>query len=216
MTLREMKEKVYRLIEELSDSVSTTPASEPVEEEELEPGTGTEEETTEEITEEEHLTDDPDYEKKINTCINIVQNELARIKKIPAITTYNPSLSETGNIYTMPDTMYQVDKIMDCEFRVIGKTIIFDEDYEDEITIYYYKYPTPITEETDDDTYEFELSQDALEVMPFGVAGDMLKSDPSTNYGAYYSSRYNELKQMLDSRYTNGVIYIDGNEALDF
>ena len=199
MTLKEMKEKVYRLIEELSDSVSTTTE-----------GTESVEET------ETHLTDDPDYEKKINTCINIVQNELARIKKIPAITTYNTETSLTENIYTMPETMYQVDKIKGCGFEVIGKTIIFDEDYKGDVEIYYYKYPTLITEDTDDETYIFELDQDALEIMPFGVAGDMLKSDPSTNYGAYYSSRYNELKQMLDSRYTNGVIFVDGNEALDF
>ena len=37
----------------------------------------------------------------------------------------------------------------------------------------------------------------------------MLKSDPSTNYGAYYSNRYNELKQYLDSRLTNGIITIE-------
>lgn len=204
MTLKDMKERVYRLIEELSDSVTSTTTDD-----ETEPG--------EEIVEEEtHLTDDPDYEKKINTCIDAIQNELARIKKIPAKTTYNTETSQTGNVYNFPDSMYQVDKILDCDFRVIGKTIIFDEDYKGEVTIYYYKYPTPITEETDDETYVFELDQDALNVMPFGVAGDMLKSDPSTNYGAYYSSRYNELKQMLDPRYTNGVIIVDGSEALDF
>lgn len=204
MTLLEMKEKVYRLIEELSD---TAPEPTPEPSDDVENEGETEEVTTEEET---HLTDDPDYEKKINTCINIVQNELARIKKIPAITTYNTETSLTGNIYTMPETMYQIDKIKGCNYDVIGKTVIFDEDYLGDVEIYYYKYPTPITEETDDETYVFELDQDALEVMPFGVAGDMLKSDPSTNYGIYYSNRYNELKQMLDSRFTNGMITIEG------
>lgn len=184
MTLEEMKEQVYRLIEELSDDAGS-------------------------------LTDDPDYEKKINTCINVVQSELARIKKIPAKTTYNTETSETGNIYTFPSDMYQLDKLLGCNYQLIGKTIILDEEYKGDVDIYYYKYPTIITEDTDDESYVFELDQDALEIMPFGVAGDMLKSDPSTNYGAYYSNRYNELKQMLDSRLTSGTIYIDASEALD-
>ena len=186
MTLKEMKEQVYRLIEELSDDTAT------------------------------RLTDDPDYEKKINDCINIVQNELARIKKIPAKLTYNTEESETGNVYNFPSDMYQIDKILGCDYRIIAKTIIFDEEYKGDVEIYYYKYPAIIAEDEDEDTYVFELDQDALEVMPFGVAGDMLKSDPSTNYGAYYSQRYNELKQLLDSRYTNGMIFIDAREALDF
>lgn len=183
MTLKAMKEQVYRLIEELSDNTA------------------------------QQLTDDPDYAKKINDCINIVQNELARIKKIPTKMTYNTE--EDGSVLEFPSNMYQVFKIIGCEYQIIGNTIYFDEDYLGDVTIHYYKYPTLITEDEDDETYEFELSQDALEVMPFGVAGDMLKSDPSTNYGTYYSSRYNELKQMLDSRNNNGLIFIDTSEAID-
>ena len=185
MTLKEMKEQVYRLIEELSDDTAT------------------------------RLTDDPDYEKKINDCTNVVLNELARIKPIHATTTYNTETSETGNEYNFPSDMRQVYKILGCSYEVIGKTIIFDENYKGDVEIYYYKYPELIAEDEDDETYVFELDQDALEVMPFGIAGDMLKSDPSTNYGAYYSSRYNELKQMLDSRTTNGLIFIDTSEAID-
>lgn len=185
MKLKEIKEQTYRLIEELSEDTA------------------------------QQLTDDPDYEKKINDCINIVLNELARIKPIHAKTIYNTETSETGNEYTFASDMRQVYKIIGCEYEIIGKTIKFDEDYKGDVEIYYYKYPELIAEDEDDDTYEFELDQDALEIMPFGVAGDMLKSDPSTNYGAYYSSRYNELKQMLDPRTTNGLMFIDVSEAID-
>lgn len=180
MKLIEMKEKVYRLIEELSDDAT-------------------------------RLTDDPDYEKKINTCINMIQNELARIKRIPEKETYDTS---KGSTMELPDDCYQVNKITGCMYELIGNEINFDEDYKGIVTIYYYKYPKQITENTID-TYTFELSQDALEIMPFGVAGDMLKSDPSTNYGQVYSSRYNELKQYLDSRNNVGLIYIDTKEAID-
>ena len=182
MKLLEMKEKTYRLIEELSDDTA------------------------------KQLTDDPDYEKKVNTCINIVQNELARIKKIPAKMEYD---TNDGNILEFPSNMYQLAKIQECRYQILGNEIHFDEEYQEKVNIYYYKYPTQITEETKDAEYEFELSQDALEIMPFGVAGDMLKSDPSTDYGSTYSSRYNELKQYLDSRNNTGIIYIDTSEAID-
>jgi hypothetical protein len=49
-----------------------------------------------------------------------------------------------------------------------------------------------------------------LEIMPFGVAGDLLKSDVSANYGSVYSARYNEMLQMLDPRYQMGSVYIEG------
>ena len=179
MTLAAMKEQVYRIIEELGAAPQTS------------------------------LTDDPDYAAKINDCINVVQNELARIKPIHAKITYNTETSETGNVYTFGDDVRQVYKVVGCDYEVIGKKIIFDENYLGDVDIYYYKYPELIAENENEANYVFELDMDALEVMPFGVAGDMLKTDPSTNYGAYFSNRYNELKQMLDSRSTAGLITIE-------
>ena len=61
---------------------------------------------------------------------------------------------------------------------------------------------------------EFELSQDALEIMPYGVAGDLLKSDVSSSYGQIYSQRYESMLQRLDQRYSMGSIYIDGGIEL--
>lgn len=157
------------------------------------------------------LTDDPDYEKKINTCINIINNELARIRKIPAKMEFDAS---EENTMKFPSDMYQINKVIGTDFEVIGDEIIFPEDFKDIATIYYYKFPNEINRDTEDEEYEFELEQDALECLAFGVAGDMLKSDPSTNYGTIYSNRYNELKQYLDTRRTTGTIFIDNSEAI--
>ena len=44
--------------------------------------------------------------------------------------------------------------------------------------------------------------------MPYGVAGDLLKSDVSNAYGNIYSQRYEQMKQQLDSRYSLGFIEI--------
>jgi hypothetical protein len=73
--------------------------------------------------------------------------------------------------------------------------------------ISYYRYPQRIDDKTPD-TYEFELSDDVLEVAPYGIAGDLLKSDVSTNYGVIYSNRYKELLQTLDPRFQLGVVEI--------
>ena len=59
-------------------------------------------------------------------------------------------------------------------------------------------------------SYEFELSLDALEIMPYGVAGDLLKSDVSAGYGNIYSARYENMIQRLDPRNHLPSLYIEG------
>ena len=54
------------------------------------------------------------------------------------------------------------------------------------------------------------MATDVLEIMPYGVAADLLKSDVSSNYGQIYAQRYREMKSELDSRNAIGSIYIEG------
>ena len=174
MTLKEMKQKTLRLIEEINP-------------------------------ESELLTDDPDIAAKINDVINQIQFELVRIKKIP---TKTQVVIDDYKIYEMDDEVYQIFKITGCPtFDIIGKEVIFPDNFEGEATIYYYKYPDRITSTTSDN-YTFELSDDVLEIMPYGVAGDLLKSDVSNAYGNIYSQRYEQMKQQLDTRYNMGFIEI--------
>ena len=49
-----------------------------------------------------------------------------------------------------------------------------------------------------------------LEIMPYGIAADLLKSDVSSEYGSVYATRYESLKQMLDPRYQMTSVYIEG------
>ena len=183
MTLKEMKTKVLGLIEELN------PLS-------------------------EVLTDDPDIEVKINDVINHVMFELARFKKIPK---YVEMAVTAGDILDFSDIekacgyeIYQIDII--CGVRYVpkanGTVLKMLETGTAEVSCFV--YPERITEKTKDTAYEFELSPDVLEVMPFGVAGDLLKSDVSTEYGAVYSNRYNEMLQRLDHRYAMPTMFIDG------
>ena len=75
-------------------------------------------------------------------------------------------------------------------------------------------YPERITENTKPKAYEFELSADALEIMPYGVACDLLKSDVSADYGNVYGVRYESMLQRLDPRYQLGTITFEGGISL--
>ena len=181
MTLEEMKQKVYALIEEYSEDA-------------------------------EDLTEDEDLALKMNSVINSVMFEVARMKKIPAKTTMEIAFEEGEDEHEIEMTdidsdIYQVDVIKGLDSTVIGKTVVFHE--EGLAKIYYFKYPTAITEDTDD-SYTFELDNDALECMVYGVAGDLLKADISQANGNIYMQRYEQLLSRLDSRQALGGIYIDG------
>ena len=161
----------------------------------------------EEISDNANLTDDPDIKAKLNSVINMVQFELARMKKIPAFVQREVKAGEVVDMNTL-DNFYQLRLIrFTGDYDLMDNLAVFLEDGTADI--YYYKYPVAITDETPD-TYEFELSLDALEILPFGVAGDLLKSDVSAQYGAVYSQRYESMLQRLDSRYSMGGIYIEG------
>lgn len=161
------------------------------------------------------LTDDPDISAKINDVINQIQNELVRLKKIPAREEMEVSEGDEVDFKEIDKRMYQLNIVRGVENIIIGDTIIFNGDGT--AKIYYYKYPKQITDDTIDTEYNFELAQDLLEIMPYGVAADLLKSDISANYGQVYANRYEQLKQQFDPRYHTGSIYIDtGGDNSEF
>lgn len=176
MTLEELKQKVYAMIEEYSEDA-------------------------------DDLTEDEDLATKMNTVINQIQNELARYKKIPAYTSLNVTEGQEITLSDIDTSLYQLNNIRGVDYDTMDDRITFNEDGE--AKIYYYKYPKQITMDTDDD-YKFELSNDVLEIMPYGVAADLLKSDVSSQYGSIYAARYRELLNQLDTRYGTGSVLLDG------
>lgn len=186
MTLAEMKKKVLGLIEELNPESKV-------------------------------LTDDPDIEAKINSVINQIQYELSRMKKLAS---YIEIPVEEGQLLTFEDiekesgyTVYQLDIVrgVDYELKAQGTIVKIAESGTAEVE--FFRYPELITDKTND-SYEFELSPDALEVMPYGVASDLLKSDVSANYGEVYTQRYETMLNRLDYRYSMPRISIEGGVSL--
>lgn len=182
MTLKEMKKKVLGLIEELN------PDS-------------------------ELLTDDPDISTKINDVTNQVLFELARLKKIPVYVEMEVQVGDLLNFETIGDTcdheVYQVATLGGVNYVPKANGTVFKILENGTAEIDCFVYPESITDKTPD-SYEFELSLDALEIMPYGIAADLLKSDVSAGYGNIYAKRYEEMIARLDPRNHINSMTVEG------
>lgn len=162
----------------------------------------------------ELLTDDPDIATKINDVINQIMFELARIKKIPQYVEIEVTEGDTLNLEAIGDEcgyeIYQVGTIGGVSYMPKASGTIFKFLESGTAEIECFVYPERITEKTRDKAYEFELSADVLEIMPYGIAADLLKSDVSTEYGAVYATRYETMLQRLDPRYHTTTVYVSG------
>ena len=182
MTLKELKTKVLALIEELNADSAL-------------------------------LTDDPDIALKINDVTNQILFELARIKKIPKYFEMEVSKGDLIDFSALEKecgyAVYQIGNVSGVNYvpKANGTVLKILEDGTAEVDIFV--YPERITSTTKDN-FELELSADALEIAPYGIASDLLKSDISAEYGSVYGTRYESMKQLLDPRYGMASIYIEG------
>ena len=162
----------------------------------------------------EYLTEDPDIQAKIDYVTNQVMFELARLKKIPK---YFEMAVSAGDILTFEEfegecgyEIYQVKMLCGVANTAKADGTVFKIHESGVAEVEVYVYPERITEKTKDKAYEFELSNDVLEMMPYGIAADLLKSDVSAEYGKIYADRYEAMKQMLDQRYQTTMITFEG------
>lgn len=182
MTLTEMKKKALGLIEEVNP-------------------------------ESEVLTDDPDIATKLNDVINQVMFELARLKKIAKYVEMPVSKGELITFENISDAVgyevYQLGNVSGVHYepKANGTVLKILESGTAEIDCFV--YPERITDKTSG-SYEFELSADVLEIMPYGIAADLLKSDVSSEYGSVYATRYEQMLQRLDPRNSMTSVYIEG------
>lgn len=182
MTLKELKKKVLALIEELNPTSNL-------------------------------LTDDNDIATKLNDVINQIMFEMCRIKKIPKYIEMEVSEGDLIDFTQLEREcgyeVYQVSLVSGVNVAPKANGSIFKVLESGIAEVELFVYPERITDKTNDN-YEFELSADALEIMPYGIAGDLLKTDVSANYGSVYSSRYEQMLNRLDTRNQLFSISIEG------
>ena len=194
MTAREMKIKVFSLVEEYYPDQTL-------------------------------LADDQDVQYKINGAINQIQMDLMKYKKIPA--KYKKTIkkdSPTLLIDSIPN-FYQLNTIPNVEYEVVGDyEIKFNIEKDTDVEIYYYKLPELMDLEFQasgsktaeqvsaeyDESFDLEIATELQEIMPYGIAADLLKQDMISSYGKYFYERYLEMKNMIDSRKTTSTATVTG------
>lgn len=161
----------------------------------------------------EALTEDPDIAAKHNDVTNQVMFEMCRIKKLPK---YAELEVTEGDLVTFENIeaavgyeVYQLGTVSGVNYTPKADGTVLKILESGTLEVNCYVYPERITEKTKD-SYEFELTPDVLEIMPYGIAADLLKSDVSTEYGSIYATRYETMLNRLDPRYSMTSIYIEG------
>lgn len=198
MTAREMKIKVFSLIEEYYPDQTL-------------------------------LADDQDVQYKINGAINQIQMDLMKYKKIPAKSKKSIKKDSPTLLISSIPNFYQLNTIPNVEYEVVGDyEIKFNIEKDTDVEIYYYKLPELMDLEFQasgsktaeqvsaeyDESFDLEIATELQEIMPYGIAADLLKQDMISNYGKYFYERYLEMKNMIDSRKTTSMVTITGGVDL--
>lgn len=168
----------------------------------------------------QYLTDDEDIAKRLNLVYATSYQELSQIKKIlksKVLKEMSGEISKGYIEYSLPSNMYQFKNIIGLDennnpinvpFRKIGKKKIYiSNEIDVNIILEYYAYPTIITEETDNE-FMLELDQDVQLILPYAVANDILKTDPSADYTAFFTEFQRKI-QSLDTSPTATTISIE-------
>lgn len=156
-------------------------------------------------------TEDDDIALRLPFLYQLAYQELAMTKKIIATKLYNEIPDENKKdkytSYSLPAGLYQIknvytldknNKPITAEYYTINKKIYLNDNIPGSTILEYYKYPQDINEETTDDFY-LELDNDAQALLPYKVADDILKTDPSADYTAF-ATEYQRKLQLLDTR----------------
>lgn len=173
------------------------------------------------VEDEDELTDDEDIANNIIPATNKILFELARAKRIEAYQTVEVTKDEMldlktlANYYQLKNIRFKSDdadnsfnEFVDSpDYDMVGNYVTFNKNGT--ATIYYYRYPTLITEDTSEN-FELELDMDALNIAPTGIAGTILMTDISNQYGSVFLNQYQQMLQRLDSRTSDISIMIEG------
>lgn len=154
-----------------------------------------------------YLTDDEDIRNRLNLVYSTNYQELSQKKKISKTKIYNITEDKEGMTeYSLPSDIYQFKRLIGLDdnnerkgiaYDIIGKKI-YIKNKPGKYILEYYAYPEIITEDTEGD-FELEIDQDVQLILPYAVANDILKVDPSADYTAFYNEYRRKIEE-LDAR----------------
>lgn len=157
-----------------------------------------------------NLTDDSDIATRLNLLYATNYQELAQTKKIlktKVLKDITGNKEEGYEELSLPSDMYQLKRVIalnelnveiEANYNIIGKKIYISKESDAKYILEYNAYPSIITEDTKDDYY-LEIDQDVQLILPYAVANDILKVDPSSDYTAFLAE-YKRKLEGLDTR----------------
>ncbi len=165
----------------------------------------------------QYLTDDEDIRARLNLVYSPNYQFLSEKKPIIKTKTITINNTDDGTTEsTLPMDLRQLVRVVGLdsnnrkispEYDIIGKKI-YIRNNKGTYILEYYAYPTEITLQTNDNFY-LEIDKDVQALLPYLVANDILKVDPSANYTAFYNE-YQSRVQGLDTRTILPSARVDG------
>ena len=157
------------------------------------------------------LTEDDDIPVKYKNLYGVAYQRLADMKT--TLKTKNYSITATTGTtgyeeYSLPEykqlkNVYVLDennnKISGDYYFLGDKKIMISNSKTATYVVEYVPWLEIITEDTDDD-FELEIDQDLQTVLPYIVAADLLKTDPSANYVAFEKEYMSMMQNITTSK----------------
>lgn len=148
---------------------------------------------------------DPDIAARMNDFFDMAQKDVAIWQPIMRRATVE--LDGTGD-QALPADCWEVRRIRKYGkpargYEIIDGRILYEAGDTSALVLDYMAGPQTITQQTDD-SYVFEVSEQAANCMPFFVAAQQLIPDLVLDYSAFYNM-YLQMRSMLPRSSTSGT-----------
>lgn len=167
------------------------------------------------------FTEDEDADEKFKTLLCPAYQEMADKKPIQKIKNMNHNYTgeDSYSEYSLPNfkqlrkvvALDEKNRPITGDYYFLGNKKLYINNNSN--ATYYIEYtiePTVITDEIEDD-FELEIDQDAQMMLPYLVANDYLKTDPSANYSAFLNE-FQRKMQEFDTRKKGIMVEITEGE----
>lgn len=166
----------------------------------------------------EYFTDDEDARTKCANLYNTRYSDLASQKFNKKLKTYEITQKDRGyTSFKLPNGTFikvlggrnEYNEEIPMKYRIEGESILVSNETPGRILLEYTPFPTTINDETDDD-FELEIDDELANILPFGVAADLLKTDPGEDWTAFEKEYERRYQKIINARTTMSVNITEG------
>ncbi|MFG6319602.1 MAG: hypothetical protein K1W33_07115 [Clostridia bacterium] len=166
----------------------------------------------------QYFTTDEDIKEKCALIYAPAYQELADMKTTLKTKEFEIIEENEGyEEYTLPSCK-QIKRIMVLDennnpisgnYYTLGRKIFISQEKKARYILEYMPFLNLINSETKDD-FELEIDQDLQVLLPYLVANDLLKTDPSANYRAFLQEYERKLKSLNTNKWGISVNITEG------